>query len=276
MTALCTYANLWSLWDHPAPGAGEWTLAEKIDAIADAGFDGVMGDPGIGVGRLARARGLAFLAFRRLDEQHDLAAECARCTAEGAIALQVHLGWHDTGLEAATRLAVELVRAADAALLPVAVETHRDTCTETPEKTVALQAAFHRAWPGRDLPLIWDYSHHAVVKHLSAPFSERLLNHPDTVRGSGWHHLRPFNGHHAQVPLMDAAGGLTREACEWLEFAEAVLALLRTSDLPEVWVCPEVGPVRGGYGLSGTPPAWNQALRLRQLLLDLWNCHSTS
>ena len=271
MTALRTYANLWTLWDHPVSGVGEWTLEEKIGAIAAAGFDGVMGEPGAGLGGLARTQGLAFIAFRRLGEEHDLAFECARCREEAAVVLQVHLGWHDTPLATATRLAVDLVRAAEAENLPVVIETHRDTCTETPEKTDALRESFRQAYPGRELPLIWDFSHPAVVKHLSPPFSVRLLTDRETVRRSIWHHLRPFNGHHCQVPVMDGSGQLTPECLEWLQFAGEVLAVVHNGDLAEAWVCPEIGPVRGGYGLSGNPPAWKQAVRLRQILVDLWD-----
>jgi sugar phosphate isomerase/epimerase len=46
MPRLRTFANLWTLWDHPGAGPDEWTLAEKVAAVAAAGFDGVMGDPG--------------------------------------------------------------------------------------------------------------------------------------------------------------------------------------------------------------------------------------
>ena len=49
--------------------------------------------------------------------------------------------------------------------LEPAIEMHRDTCTETPEKTYALADAYQKA-TGELLPISWDFSHFAVVKHL--------------------------------------------------------------------------------------------------------------
>ena len=63
MTRLRTFVNLWTLWDHPGCGTAEWPLAQKISAIAEAGFDGVMGELLQGVGSLAAQNGLRFIAF---------------------------------------------------------------------------------------------------------------------------------------------------------------------------------------------------------------------
>jgi hypothetical protein len=57
---------------------------------------------------------------------------------------------------------------------------------------------------------------------------------------------------------------------DWLDLAEALLALLRQSHLPEIWVCPEIGPCRGGYGLSVFPPAWDQATALHKMIRQSW------
>jgi hypothetical protein len=57
---------------------------------------------------------------------------------------------------------------------------------------------------------------------------------------------------------------------DWLTLTDEILRLLQASPLPEVWICPELGPVRGGYGLSAFPPSWDQAVRLRDLLKQHW------
>ena len=271
MPTLKTFANLWTLWDHPATGAAEWPLAKKISAIVAAGFDGVLGEPGQGVGALTAANGLRFLAFSRLNGEHDFAGVLARCRDEGAAVIQVHLGWHDTPTDTALQLALRLDAAARETGLEAVIETHRDTCTETPEKTEALQRAFRAATGGREMPLLLDFSHHAVVKHLDPPFAARLLAEPDLVRRTRWHHLRPFNGHHAQIPVLAPDGSLAPEMADWLAFVDEIFQLLRASPLPEVWVCPEIGPVRGGYGLSAFPPSWTQAIALLKLLKQHWN-----
>jgi hypothetical protein len=269
MPQLHTYANLWTLWDHPAAGADEWSLARKVAAVRAAGFDGVMGDAGVGVGELARAEGLTFLAFARLDVADDFTAALTRCRDEGAAVVQVHLGWHDTAADTALAMAQRLMAAAHEVGIDAVIETHRDTCTETPEKTDALSAQFHTA-TGAALPLLYDFSHHAVVKHLQPPFAPRLLTDPDALRRARWFHLRPFNGHHAQIPVRSPNGTDAPEMADWWALIDALFALLRTSELPAVWVCPEIGPVRGGYGLAAFPPSWTQAVALRDQLVARW------
>ena len=267
---LKTYANLWTLWDHPVVGAGEWDPDHKAAEIAAAGFDGMMGDAGAGAGAAAARHGLAFIAFSRLDGRDDFDKVLFTARQEGAVVLQVHLGWHDTNTDDALRLALALSEASKRAGLEAVIETHRDTCTETPEKTVELQRRFS-AETGGDLPLLLDFSHHAVVKHLMPPWAPRLLEDAKLVRRSKWHHLRPFNGHHAQVPVLQAdRRTLTDEAEEWLRFARELFAVMRTSRLQEFWVCPEIGPIRGGYGLTCFVPAWDEAVALRGRLVAEW------
>ena len=115
-----------------------------------------------------------------------------------------------------------------------------------------------------------DFSHHAVVKHLAPPFAGRLLDDPALVRRTRWHHLRPFNGHHAQIPVLAADGSVAPEMADWFELADEIFKLIRSGGLPEVWVCPEVGPVRGGYGLSSFPPSWRQSVALLAMLKQHW------
>ena len=270
MTALRTYANLWTLWDHPQRGPAEWSLAQKIAAVADAGFHGVMGEPGQGIGALAKKNNLRFLAFHRLDETHNFHDVLSQCREENATVLQVHLGWHNTPADTALDLALRLDAASRETSLEAVIETHRDTCTETPEKTEMLREQFRAATGGRELPLLLDFSHHAVVKHLDPPFAARLLAEPELVGRTRWHHLRPFNGHHAQIPVLSADGSLAPEMTDWLTFADEILRLLRNGPLNEVWICPEIGPVRGGYGLSAFPSSWQQAVALNKILQKHW------
>ena len=267
---LRTFANLWTLWDHPRTGVAEWSLPQKIAAVAQADFDGVMGEPGQGIGQLAAENGLKFFAFSRLDACHDFREVLARCRDEGALVLQVHLGLHDTPADAALELALRLDAASRDTGLEAVIETHRDTCTETPEKTELLRHNFRTETGGRELPLLLDFSHHAVVKHLDPPFARRLLTDPPLIRRTRWHHLRPFNGHHVQIAVLAADGSLAPEMTYWLALAKEIFRELHNSPLPEIWVCPEIGPVRGGYGLSSFPPSWAQAVALRKLLLELW------
>jgi hypothetical protein len=124
------------------------------------------------------------------------------------------------------------------------------------------------------LPTSWDFSHFAVVKHLvPANFVGRLLVRPDLIQNAQQFHFRPFNGHHAQVPITDGTGALTREVTDWLRFAEAVFRCWLEGNRDngrEIFVCPELGPVEGGYALSTFPNSWEDAKVLRLEIDKLW------
>lgn len=111
------------------------------------------------------------------------------------------------------------------------------------------------------------------MKHLvPANFVERLLVRPDLVQIAQQFHFRPFNGHHVQVPITDGRE-LTQEVVEWLPFAEAVLRCWLETNADsgrEIFICPELGPVEGGYALSTFPNSWEQAKVLRLEIEKLW------
>jgi hypothetical protein len=153
------------------------------------------------------------------------------------------------------------------------VEVHRDTCTETPEKTYALADAYQKA-TGELLPISWDFSHISVVKHLRPDnFIERMIVRPDLIQRAQQFHFRPFNGHHCQVPVTDGQGNLTQEVKDWFPFAEAVLECWLAGNRDngrEIFVCPEMGPIAGGYNLSTLPNSWEDAKILRGEIEKLW------
>jgi hypothetical protein len=158
--------------------------------------------------------------------------------------------------------------------LEISIEVHRDTCTETPEKTYALADAY-LADTGRLLPITWDFSHLAVVKHLQPrDFSRRLLEREELVTRASQFHFRPFNGHHCQIPVTQADGSLTPELTDWLPFVEDVLSLWLDTNANasrEIFVVPEMGPTSSGYNLNGLPNSWEEAVKLRPILEKLWH-----
>jgi hypothetical protein len=192
---------------------------------------------------------------------------------DGAYHVNVQLAAHDVLTPEVLDLTLALMQEGKRLGLEPAVESHRGTCTETPEKTYALADAYQNA-TGELLPISWDFSHFAVVKHLvPANFVERLLVRPDLIQRAQQFHLRPFNGHHAQVPITDAQGNLTQEVKDWLPFAEALLNCWLTGNRDtgrEIFVCPELGPVDGGYALSTFPNSWEDAKVLRVEIDHLW------
>ncbi len=265
-------ANLWTFMGHPSP-ENEWALEQKLRAIKEAGFDGVCwaGSPELGEG--VKKLGLIFVGgmssgtaadfHRLLQEQKDA----------GAHHVNVQLADEDTLTPEALDLAQSLMQEGRKLGLEPAVEVHRDTCTETPEKTYALADAYQQA-TGELLPISWDFSHISVVKHLHpGNYVERMIVRPDLIRRAQQFHFRPFNGHHAQVPVTDGKGHLTPEVKDWLPFAEAVLRcwLVGNRDTGrEIFICPELGPVAGGYALSTFPNSWEEAKILRGEIDKLW------
>lgn len=255
-------ANLWSLVEHPSPQR-EWSLARKVKAVADAGFDAVTTLPSPEVAILARQHGLRFMGFSSTGKVSEFRSELAASVAAGAELVNVQLGDECTLPAEGTRLALALMREARRQKIYTAIEVHRDTITETPEKTYAVADGYRRA-TGEILPLTWDHSHLAVVKHvIPKTYNEVLLKRPELIQAARIFHLRPFNGQHAQVPVIDARGRLTPEFNAWLKFAEALLKLWLDGPRPggELWICPEIGPIGAhGYNLSVMEPSWPQAI----------------
>lgn len=266
-------ANLWTLMEHPT-AADEWSLDQKLGAIREAGFDGVCwaGSPELREG--LKRHGLLFvggLASGNKAEFPRLLGEQKDCGAEQ---VNVQLGHDEMGTAEALDLTLTLLAESERSGLRAAIETHRGTCTETPEKTYALADAY-RAATGRLLPLSIDWSHFGVVKHLTPDrFADRLLRRTDLIQLAQQFHLRPFNGHHCQVPVTDGRGELTPETRAWLPLAEATLRCWyrgNRTTAREVFVCPEMGPVcAGGYNLSVLPNSWEEAKRLRVEIERVW------
>ena len=257
---------------HPSR-EGEWTLDAKLDAIQAAGFDSVCWAPIPGLAEGLRRRGLTFVGGMVSGDVAALPALLDDLRDAGACHVNVQLGGDEMMTPEALRLTLTLMHEAKARGLQPAIETHRGTCTETPEKMYALADGYQQA-TGELLPISWDFSHFAVVKHLvPANFTDRLLVRPKLVQHAQQFHFRPFNGHHAQVAITDGRGELTQEVREWLPFAEALLRCWLDGNREsgrEIFICPELGPVDGGYALSIFPNSWEDAKVLRIEIEKLW------
>ena len=263
-------ATLWSLVDHPSPRR-EWSLTRKMDAIKAAGFDGVaeMFRPELAP-HLQRL-GLAICGRVFSRDGRDVASLLKTEAQGGARFVNCMLGEHDTSPAAATRLIIRTVREARRHGLQPYIETHRDTCTETPEKLAEIARRYRRT-TGELLPVTWDHSHLAVMKHmLPQDFSRRLLDAPRLIQHSRLFHCRPFGSQHCQVPVTDGRGRLTPEFADYIAFAEDLFAVWLQGPKPrgELWVCPELGTTVG-YHVSTNPPVWPDAIRCRRELLGAW------
>jgi len=59
---------------------------------------------------------------------------------------------------------------------------------------------------------------------------------------------------------------------QWLPFLEKTLTLWlkRNQAGREIFVVPEMGPVRGGYNFEQLPNSWEEAKVLRPLIANAW------
>jgi len=264
------FANLWTLWDHPGAG-NEWTLEEKVVAIRDAGFDGFAWILNRRHGVLGRRHGLFTIGFISSANPAEFRTLIRHAIDGGARRINAQLGDHDTPVDKAVRMAIRIIGECGRLDIPCDIEIHRDTCTETPEKAYAIAAGYRKA-TGQLLPISWDFSHISVVKHLAPPYWERLLVNPRLIQHSCQFHFRPFNGHHCQVPVTDGKGALSTELRQWLPFLEKTLEtwLAVNQNGRELFACPEMGPVRGGYNLAQLPGSWEDARILRGIIEKAW------
>ena len=264
---LWLFASLWSLRQYPTQRR-EWSWKKKFTAIRDAGFEGVFSPPRPEL----EARGnLRYLAVTSLDSVKNVAEPLTAAKRLGALAIDVQLGDYDTPIQDAVKLAVRIRDVARELSLPFAVETHRDTFTETPEATQSL-ARRYRAKTRESLPLCLDHSHFAVVRHLAPDrLWERLREPEELLAAAAQFHLRPFNGHHCQIPALDPSGGRTPEYRAWLNYTEMLFGYLSGQATGEpLLVVPELGHAAPAYGLSCFGDTWRDARAVARDLRLQW------
>jgi hypothetical protein len=263
-------ANFWSMCGYPS-AKKEWSLERKVKAIKEAGFDAVASSGYPEVKRLCEKYDLTLVGYFSSGKAKDFRRLLLENKEAGAHHINVQLADEDTLTPEALSLTLRLMAEGDKLGLEPAVEIHRDTCTETPEKAYALADAYRKK-TGKTLRMTLDYSHVAVVKHLHAGnFSSFLLRRPDIIRHTQQIHLRPFNGHHCQVPVTDGRGNLTSEVLDYMRFVEDLFRLWRVGQPAgrELFACPEMGPY-GGYNVSTWPSSWEDAVVLRGLIQKAW------
>ena len=214
---LWLFASLWTLRRYPSLRR-EWSWGRKFAAIWAAGFEGVFSPP---LPVLAERGALRYLGVTSLGKGAAVEPALRAIKELGALAVDIQLGDYDTPLPDAVKLARRIGAVARELDLPFAIETHRDTFTETPEATLALSRAYRKA-TGAILPLCLDHSHFAVVRHLApGTFWERLSSPSELLASAVQFHLRPFNGHHCQIPVLAANGRRTPEYRDWQAKAKA-------------------------------------------------------
>ena len=119
----------------------------------------------------------------------------------------------------------------------------------------------------------FDFSHPGIVKHLNAEnYAERLFENVPLFQQSTLWHMRPFNGHHCQIPVSNGKGAFSPEYEEMRPFIAQAFKHWLAGPRPgnEFWVMPELGPFPG-YGLSCFPSTWEDTIILGNDLRKIWN-----
>jgi hypothetical protein len=263
-------ANLWTLVWHPSEGK-EWSLERKLRTVKDAGFDGFTAQLTPTHAKLGDKLGLMRVGYFSSGNAKEFSTLLRQQKEAGAVHINVQLADHDTPTKTAVLLAKRLLAVGRKLNLHPAVEVHRDTCTETPEKTYALADGYEKA-TGELLPMTWDYSHLSIVKHLLPPYWDRLGVRPDLIQRAQQFHFRPFNGHHCQVPVTNGRGRLTPEFLDYAPFMEKVMETWLAAATPgrEMFAVPEMGPLWLGYNLHSLPSSWEDAKALRGEIEKCW------
>ncbi|MCW1923915.1 xylose isomerase [Luteolibacter arcticus] len=266
------FASLWTLLHYPnGSESEEWSLDRKLGTIKEAGFDGFQWFAQPEFAEASSRHGLAFLGgcdanaanhVQRLEDFAPLKPE----------RINIQLGDHSMEPAEAAALWIRMNDVADDLGLILDLETHRGTCTETPEKTWRIAEIYEQK---RSMPirLTFDFSHFATVKHLVPPYAERLLERPDLLQASRQIHLRPFNGHHCEIPATNPDGGMTEWAKHWFDLLEAAFHCWLQEEANQgvtLWACPEFGAMSSGYWLPSFPDPWEDATFVKQESDRLW------
>ncbi|MDZ4815907.1 MAG: xylose isomerase [Verrucomicrobiota bacterium] len=246
----------------------EWKFEEGLAYAKAMGFKAIaIWDSNL-VGPI-HAAGLETMSYIDANDKTYKLSLCRAKTMQPS-RVNVQLWDHDTPPKVAVETWIKMAELAPHLDLNIDLEVHRDTCTETPEKTYEI-AELYKQKTGKDIMMCFDFSHIALVKHLNPPYAERLLTHPRLIQKARQLHFRSFNGHHCQVPILDGKGNLTIEAQQYIEFVDELLKCwLRGAKGGEtLYVNPEQLP-GPGYGLSTFNDIWMDVLALKDEILRLW------
>lgn len=271
-------ASPWTLSEQPSADA-QWSIEEQFAAAHEAGFEAMAVRCTPENAERVNKLGMRLVAFI------DTSANNYQSRLEGVSMYNVdrincqHMD-HDTPPEEAFEVWMRLWE--DAAKYGLQdkldLEIHRDTCTETPEKTAEIIDRFKER-TGQTIRLCWDFSHYAVVKHIYPPYADRLLGDGDLAHSSELIatarqiHLRPFNGHHCQIPVTDGQGNITPNGQHYLDFVKDLLKVWAEGNRgtnAEVFIIPEFGPNGSGYNLPEFPNPWQESIFLRGEIDRIW------
>jgi hypothetical protein len=266
-------ASTWSLMDYPGVGRKEWSADRKVREIKRAGFDGLTAHIKTPIMKAAVKHRFPVVGNIDMGSVAEVEPKLREFKRNGVKHINVQLCDHDTSTEDALRVTKKIIEVGAKLGLKPAIEFHRDTCTETPEKGYALADSYRKS-TGTKLLMNFDHSHPAIIKHLTPDaYWPRLGVRLDLLTMGEMIHFRPFNGHHCQIPITDGKNKLSKEFKEWLPFCDKVIQawLKKAGPGKEFLVVPELGPKTSGYALSYFPDVWKDVQVLTREIRKIWS-----
>ena len=261
---LCAAA--WTMTTYPS-AAKEWTMDRKVKAAKEAGFVGFSAGPQPEVAEACAKHGMQLVGgvdvgtVKEADEKMRLFKEA------NAVHINVQLCDHDTEISKAVTVARAVIEAGTKHGVKPAIEWHRDTVTETPEKALALATQYEKRY-GDKLRMNFDHSHPAIIKQLRPnTFWPRIAEYrPDLLAMSELIHFRTFTGSHCQTPITNGRGKLDADFVAWRDnfLRHAPEAWIKAQrGAKELWAVVELRPKGSGYALDCFPDVWKDAIVAR-------------
>lgn len=261
---LCAAA--WTLTNYPSE-ARQWSMDAKVRAARDAGFDGFSAGADPEIAEACARHGLQLVGGVDIATVDEAGPKLSAFKEAGARHVNVQLCDHDTPIPRAVTVARAVMTEGRKLRLRPAIEWHRDTCTETPEKGLALAAQYEKRYEEK-LSTNFDHSHPAIIKQLRPEnFWERIAEYrPDLLKRSELIHFRTFTGSHCQTPVTNGRGALDPDFITWRDnFLKHLLFhwVKGQRGASVLWAVVELGPKGSGYGLACFPDIWKDAIVAR-------------
>ena len=261
---LCAAA--WTLTNYPSEKM-QLSMDDKVKAAKDAGFDGFSAGAQPEIVEACNKHGLQLVGGVDVATIDEAGPKMELFKKAGAKHVNVQLCDHDTEIPEAVTVARAVMQAGKELRIKPAIEWHRDTCTETPEKGLALAEQYEKRYKEK-LRTNFDHSHPAIIKQLRpANFWERIAEYRfDLLAASELIHFRTFTGSHCQTPITNGRGKLDLDFIAWRDnFLKHMLFnwVKAQRGSKELWAVVELGPKGSGYALDCFPDVWEDAIVAR-------------
>ncbi len=259
-------AAAWTLTNYPSADK-QWSMDRKVKAVKDAGFVGFSAGAQPEIAEACAKHGMQLVGGVDVATVDEAGPKLEAFKAAGAKHINIQLCDHDTEIRKAVPVARAVMQAGKELKLMPAIEWHRDTCTETPEKGLALAEQYEKRYKEK-LRTNFDHSHPAIIKQLRPnTFWERIAEYRlDLLQMSEMIHFRTFTGSHCQTPVTNGRGKLDGDFVSWRDnFLKHALYnwVQGQRGAKELWAVVELGPLGSGYALECFPDVWKDAIVAR-------------